>query len=265
MKVKQFFQIILTSLWLFSACDKKDDCNNRGGDYSHGVIVVNEGPFGGTGTITWHDPATGETVQDVYGAENCGASLGEFVQSIRFHQNKGYIVVNGANKIVIVDERTFKYLGVIEGFELPRFFLPIDDRFAYVSQWGADGLAGSLAKVDLQTKRIVKTIPVGSGPEKMLFAGNRLFVANSGGYGVDSTVVEINTVDDEVELRHPTFLLEIGGEVVDQVEGQRGLAAADRAADADGEGARAVVAIPRGVAITEEPGVRPVLDRKSVV
>ena len=40
MKVKQFFQIILTSLWLFSACDKKDDCNNRGGDYSHGVIVV---------------------------------------------------------------------------------------------------------------------------------------------------------------------------------------------------------------------------------
>ncbi|MEZ4893980.1 MAG: hypothetical protein R2778_13315 [Saprospiraceae bacterium] len=34
------------------------------------VFLVNEGQFGSTGTITWYDPASGETVQDVYGAEN---------------------------------------------------------------------------------------------------------------------------------------------------------------------------------------------------
>jgi hypothetical protein len=203
MKVKQLFICFLAASWLLVSCDK-NDCNNRQGDYSKGVFVVNEGPFGGTGTITWHDPATGETVQDVYESENCGATLGQFVQSLTFHNGKGYIVVNGANKIVVVDAKSFQYIGVIEGFALPRFFLPIDNQFAYVSQWGLDGLSGSLAKVDLVSKMIVKTIPVGSGPEKMVRAGDRVFVANGGGYGLDSTIAEVSVLSDAFVTTYPT-------------------------------------------------------------
>lgn len=206
MKVKQIFPYFLffSSLLAFQACKDSEpfDCGNRNGDYSTGIFVVNEGGFGGTGTITWHNPATGETVQDIFGAENCGASLGQFVQSLAFHNDKGYIVVNGANKIVVVDARTFEFLDTIGGLALPRFFQQsfVNPNQAYVSQWGADGVSGSLAVIDLTNNTVVKTIPTGSGPEKM-FALNSdvLYVANSGGYGVDSTVAVFSMFVDEVQ------------------------------------------------------------------
>ena len=35
-----------------------------------------------------------------------GAVLGQFVQSLTFYGNKAYIVVNGANRVVVVDAKT---------------------------------------------------------------------------------------------------------------------------------------------------------------
>lgn len=158
------------------------------GKYAHGVFVVNEGPFGGTGSISWYNPSTGETVSDVFALENKGAVLGQFVQSLYFHNDKAYIVVNGANKIYVVDAETFKYQTTIEGLTLPRFFLPLDEQTALVSQWG-NGATGSIARIDLGTHTILSTTPVGGGPEKMVrLPDGRIYVANSGGLGADSTV-----------------------------------------------------------------------------
>ncbi len=183
--------LLLSSVFLFSSCKDSPEPEPTPGQYEKGVFVVNEGPFGGTGTITWHDPATGETVQDIYGKANQGAALGQFVQSLSFHNGKGYVVVNGLNRVVVVDAATFGYLDTIGGLAMPRFFLGLDDNYGYVSQWGADGVSGSVAKVDLRTNKIIKTIPTGAGPEKMLISDGFLWVANSGGFGVDSTVAHI--------------------------------------------------------------------------
>jgi hypothetical protein len=195
-KMKVRLSSLFLGLFLASCSDTLPDTGDAGETvrYDAGVFVVNEGPFNGTGSITWHDPATGETVQDVFGLENGGAALGQFVQSMTLHNGKGYIVVNGANKIVVVDAGTFKYEGEITGLALPRFFLPVDDNTAYISQWGADGLTGSLAKVNLNTLQITQTIPTGKGPEKMIRKGNLILVANSGGFGLDSTVSVVNFV-----------------------------------------------------------------------
>ena len=187
MKVKQFSMLFLAGLFWLVSC-KKDDMPATTGHYTEGVFVVNEGPFGGTGAITWHNPETGETVQDVFGQANNGAVLGAFVQSLTLHNGKAYIVVNGANKIVVVDAVTFVLESVIEGFELPRFFFPLDNERALVSQWGADGLTGSIAAIDLTTKQIISTAPAGKGPEKFFkTSAGAVLVANSGGFGTDST------------------------------------------------------------------------------
>lgn len=205
MKAKQIFSLLLLlcSISLSPSCKKGEtDCGNRNGDYSTGVFVVNEGGFGSTGSITWHDPATGETVQDVYGKENCGAVLGQFVQSLAFHNGKAYIVVNGANKIVVADATTFEFIDTIGGLALPRFFQPdpIVPNRAYVSQWGADGISGSLAVIDLDHNTVIKTVPTGSGPEKMYALNSDvLYVANSGGYGVDSTVAVFSMFVEAVQ------------------------------------------------------------------
>lgn len=204
MKVN-IFAAVLLSLLLSSIflCSCKQDPNPEPtpGRYEKGIFVVNEGPFGGTGSITWHDPATGETVQDIYAQANNGAVLGQFVQSLAFNNGKAYIVVNKLNRVVVVEAATFKYLDTIGGFVQPRFFLPLDSNYAYVTQWGAYGLNGSVAKVDLRTNKMVKVIPTGAGPEKMLLSDGVLWVANSGGFGVDSTVAHIFTGTENGAIR----------------------------------------------------------------
>lgn len=205
MKAKQFlflFSILVSGLFFITSCKEDDCCSQPEINYSTGVFVVNEGGFGSTGTITWHNPQTGETVQDVFGRENDGAALGEFVQSIGFYNGRAYIVVNGANKVVVVDAATFKFVDTIGGLALPRFFQPSlsNPNVAFVSQWGADGLSGSLAVVDLNNNTVIKTIPTGSGPEKMLTLNSDvLYVANSGGYGVDSTVTLVSMFVEQAQ------------------------------------------------------------------
>lgn len=199
MKVKHFVIPFLFTLVLITACRKNDGGEvTPDGDYQTGVFVVNEGPWGGSGSITWYNPETQELRDSIFEKANGGASLGQFVQSLTFHNGKGYIVVNGANRIVVVDGETFKFVDTIGGLALPRFFMPVSNSVAFVSQWGADGLSGSLAKIDLNFNKVLKTYPTGAGPEKMLYfeQNKQLFVANSGGYGVDSTITSFQ-VDDE--------------------------------------------------------------------
>lgn len=189
MKVKQIFLLLALGLLGLQSCIKDDAPAAGAGNYTSGVFVVNEGTFGGTGSISWYNPETGETVQDVFSKANNGAVLGEFVQSLTLLGNKGYIVVNGANKVYIVDALTFKFIDTIGGLALPRFLLPISEDIALISQWGADGLSGSIAKVDLRTRQVVQSIPTGKGPEKMLYQPDgTILIPNSGGFGVDSTV-----------------------------------------------------------------------------
>ncbi|MCC7506115.1 MAG: hypothetical protein IT259_12480 [Saprospiraceae bacterium] len=199
MKAKSMFTgllLLATHLFFYSCTDNATPLPPDPGKYSTGIFVVNEGPFGGSGSISWYDPASGEVVSDVFARENNGALLGQFVQSLTFHNDKAYIVVNGANKIYVVDAETFKFENTIEGLSLPRFFLPLDDQTALVSQWGADGLTGSVAKIDLNTNTIIQTIPTGAGPDKMLRLPDGLvYVANSGGFGVDSTISVLNPAD----------------------------------------------------------------------
>ena len=197
MKVKQIINSLFAISILFASCGEKEDCCSLpGADYSKGIFVVNEGPFGGSGTISWHHPDTGETQDSLFEKANNGAVLGQFVQSLTFYKNKGYIVVNGANRVVVVDAKTFKFIDTIGGLALPRYFLPLDNNTAFVSQWGLDGLTGTVAKIDLNTNKILKTIPAGHGPEKMVRENDRVYVANSGGYGKDSTLTEILISND---------------------------------------------------------------------
>ncbi|TNE56416.1 MAG: hypothetical protein EP344_12625 [Bacteroidetes bacterium] len=192
MKVKLPFLLLVFLFLLLYSC-QKDPAPAGAGHYTSGLFIVNEGPFGGAGSITWHNPETGETVQDVFSKANAGAVLGEFVQSLTLHNGKGYIVVNGANKVYVVNATTFEFLDTISGLALPRYLFPLDNDFGLISQWGADGLTGSVVKVDLNTLQIVQSIPTGKGPEKMIRQLDGLvLIPNSGGFGTDTTVSILN-------------------------------------------------------------------------
>jgi len=177
---------------MFTACNKDEDTAVKGA-YSNGVFIVNEGTFqGGTGTITYFNPDSNLVKQDIFEAVN-GRPLGNIAQNMTIYNGKGFIVVNNAGKVEVVDVATFKSEGTITNLINPGQFLVIDGKKAYVSDW-----IGHVAVVDLSTNTVSKTIPAGTGPDMMAKSGTFVYVANSGGLGSDSTVTVIDFMSDQV-------------------------------------------------------------------
>lgn len=139
------------------------------------VLIVNEGNFGwGSGTVSLYDPTSGAVIDDYYGQQNNGGSLGNVCQSITMHNSSYYIVINNSNKIVVVNASDFVKTGTIHGFNSPRYLLPITYNKAYVS----DLYANSIQVVDLNTNLISRTIPCINGTDQMIAIYNKAFVTN---------------------------------------------------------------------------------------
>lgn len=179
---------------LLTACEPKETATPAG-RYESGVLISHEGKFpNGTGTVSYFNRTAKTVENDIFQTVN-GRPLGSLVQSVSIHNGKAYAVVNNANKIEVADAKDFQSVGVISGLAQPRYFLGINDQKAYVSQWGADGLTGSVVVVDLNTNAVTKMIATGRGAERMLRVNNNVYVIWSGGYGSDNrvTVLDANT------------------------------------------------------------------------
>ncbi|GAB4200730.1 MAG: hypothetical protein OHK0057_25190 [Thermoflexibacter sp.] len=192
----QFFAFIF--LAIFAASCTKNEETIPSGKYSNGVFIVNEGPFQtGTGTISFLNRESKTVENDIFQTVN-GRPLGNIVQSIGIQKDKAYIVVNNAKKVEVVQAWDFKEIATIQGLEMPRYFLGIDDNKGYISEWGVGGVNGAIKVIDLRTNAITKTIPVGKGAEKMLKLDNRVYVACNGGFDNENKIFIIDTQRDEV-------------------------------------------------------------------
>jgi len=141
--MKQFFYALIFCSLFFSACTEESPITTSG-IYSEGVFTINEGVFGQTsGTITYYNRTDGTVAQKIFKQAN-NRDLGDVVQSMSFYEDKAYIVVNNSNKIEVADANTFEEKAQITGLRLPRYFLGSTADKAYVSEWGVDGLTGTL-------------------------------------------------------------------------------------------------------------------------
>ena len=181
----------------FTGCEK-DNITTIQGKFSKGVFVVNEGNFThGNASISFYNRDSMKVTNDLFTRVNA-RPLGDVAQSMAEHYGKYYIVVNNSGKVEVVDKNDFTSLGAITGLDQPRYFLGIDTAKAYVSQWGADGYTGAIAIVNVRTKKVLKTIATGAGAEKLIQVDGSVYVVNSGGYGIDSTVAVINPNTDQL-------------------------------------------------------------------
>ncbi|MGQ9630106.1 MAG: hypothetical protein ACUVXI_07285 [bacterium] len=154
------------------------------------VYVVKSGQ---DDTISTIDPTNYAVSEDVL------TIRGDYGNAIEFHDGKGYIVVSDLG-IQVFDPSTNADLGAIDvGTGTNPWDVAFSGSKAYVSQLFAD----SVAVVDLTANSVIKTIPVGKGPEGMVVANRKLYVANTGfdltnyTYG-PGTVSVIDTATDEV-------------------------------------------------------------------
>ncbi len=166
------------------------DSNN--GAYENGFFVLNEGSFGaGNASITFVHEDFSLVEQEIFKTVN-GRPLGDTAQSIYILEEKAYIIVNGSNKIEVVNRFTMESIATIEGSAIknPRYMV-VHDGFGYISTWGegSNPYDDKIVVINLYSNSISDTFwSRGEGPEKMLVKGSRLYVNHQGGWGQSNIV-----------------------------------------------------------------------------
>ena len=191
------FALISAFLLSLISCSDDDTAVPFSGNYETGVFITNEGPFqSGSGTVSYYNSEADTLENEVFQKVNAGQELGNILQSMTIDGDQGFLHVNNANTVHVVNANDMASIGSFEA-ELPRYMVT-DGNNGYLSQW-AGSSGGSVSIVDLTNSSITATISTrGAGAEKLVVNGNRLYVANSGGFGTDSTVAVIDLDSREV-------------------------------------------------------------------
>ncbi len=191
---KLLLLLVLFSTLAIQSCDDDEPDPVLPGEA--GFFVVNEGGFPTDNTsISFYDRERDEVTNDIFFSVN-GEKLGIQAQSLSVFEGKAYIMVQGSNKIEVINADDYKRIATItEDIESPRYFLAISSTKAYVSDWGENGVVGTVKVLDLTTNTVTKTIATGEGANKMLRIGNSVYVTNAGGSGSDNTIkiIDVNT------------------------------------------------------------------------
>lgn len=193
--MKQVYIVIIVTLFFFS-CEKE---KKSAPITPSGLFIINEGNFNfGNAEVSYYNPQKNEATNGLFFARN-GFQLGDVAQSMYVQDSTGFIVVNNSSKIEVVRMPSLQWLRTITlPGSSPRYFLPINDSVAYVSElyakkiWVVNYLNGTV------TGSIVTT----GWTEKMYKSGNLVFVQQKknallpGSYG---TILKINTSNHSLQ------------------------------------------------------------------
>ena len=201
--MKYFNLISLSFLFviLISACSDDDDTNVPDipdGDFVNGKLVLNEG---GTGSVTFINEDRTEIKKSIFQEMNPGEDLGQFAQSMFFHNGLAYIISNGSNFITVVDRFTFEKVGeVTEGLEAPRYGTVVNGK-AYVTNSASftTDTDDFVAVIDLETLSVENTIEIGKTAEEIIGYDGMIYVMNAA-FGTGSEISLINPEISNIEF-----------------------------------------------------------------
>lgn len=167
-----------------------------------GFYLLNEANMGSNkSSIDYFDSESGNYFRNIYPTINPNITykLGDVGNDIQIYGNKLYAVINCSHYVEVMDVNTAKHHSSITITNCR--YIVFDKGYAYVSSYNGpvqidpQAPLGSVVKIDTTNMSIVGTCMVGYQPEEMVIKGNKLYVANSGGYRVpnyDKTVSVIN-------------------------------------------------------------------------
>ena len=173
-----------------------------------GFFLLNEANMGSNkSTLDYFDYGTGKYTRNIYAERNPGVvkELGDVGNDLQIYGNRLYAVINVSHLIEVMDVNTAKHLGKIS---IPNCrYIVFKGQYAYVSSYAGpvkidpNARLGYVAKVDTATMKVVAECPVGYQPDELVIVGNKLYVANSGGYRVPNydKTISINNLDTFTE------------------------------------------------------------------
>jgi len=197
MNYKSLLFVSLVSL-ILSSCLKKENVvyPTIEGQVGQRMLILNEGLFQqNNASLTWANFTSG-TVSQNYFQQIVGRPLGDTGNDIKKYGNKIYIVVNTSSTIEVLDATTFALIEQIEmqnnGVAKQPRFIDFHEGKAFVTCY--DGFVDVIDTINLS---VIQRIQVGSNPDHLRVAGDKVYVSNSGGLNFpdyDSTVSVISAL-----------------------------------------------------------------------
>lgn len=175
----KFYFVQFTIAILFFACVKDKPTplpqENVTLTDSKKVYIINEGGLNDNkSSVSLFDPSNNAVIENYFANQNNNQLLGSIAQSLSYFQSNYYIVINNSNKIIVCNNQ-FKKTGQISGLNSPRYFLPVSNQKAYVS----DLYANQIHIIDLNTNIKTGSINCNGWTEKMVMLYNKVFVTNN--------------------------------------------------------------------------------------
>lgn len=172
----------------------------RVGLQTRGFFLLNEGNMGSNkATLDYLDYGSGLYMRNIYAERNPNVTkeLGDVGNDLQIYRDRIYAVINMSNLVEVMDLRTAKH---IQAISIPNCrYIVFRGDYAYVSSYAGtlneSGRIGYVAKIDLKELKVVATCDVGRQPEEMAILGNKLYVANSGGYDPANYDDTISVID----------------------------------------------------------------------
>lgn len=199
-KINILFVLLFAFLLLgISSCDNDDDVNTGNGNGSFlcdglltapgDLLILNEGGFGvSNASLSTLSEVQSGIVQDLVG------TLGDVAQSITFHNEKLYVVVNNSSKIEVFCQHAYEKLATIDSLPSPRFMAVVNDEKAYVSNFYSE----SISIVDLTSNTISGSIDYAIENNGFGERNNIEIVGNTA-YIVDADNVSISRINTETD------------------------------------------------------------------
>ncbi len=192
-----------------AACDLSDSDSNAAAP-APDIVVGNGGNFSDqNGSLSLVDRASGSVT--------AGEDLGGFVQGMKQHEGRLYVLINtfSDGRVDVFERQSglFERVAQWTGLTAPRDVAFFDGR-AYVTGF-VFGAPGSVQIVDPGTGLVEGNVPVGDVPEGILAVETGLLVANNGLLGAGRTLSHIRGADlavtsIEVPCNGPRDLARVG-------------------------------------------------------
>lgn len=192
--MKKIFFLALSSL-LLASCSKSDSPFVEVEpvyNYTNGVLFVNEGNFqGNNASIGFANSNLNSIEADIYSSKE--RVLGDVAQSIGFNGDYAYIVVNGSNKIEIVNRYNFKAVATIsDNLNAPRYTAFANDKL-YVTNAASE----SVSIFDIKTNKFIGEIKLNTPVEHIVSESNKIYVQQAN-YGIGNKIAVIDSKTDAV-------------------------------------------------------------------
>lgn len=170
-----------------------------------GFYLLNEGNMGSNKcTLDRYSYADGVYLRNIYAEANPDVpmELGDVGNAMVSYGSRLYVVVNCSNKVEVMDAGTARRLGQVD---IPNCrFAKGHGGYLYVTSYAGPveittqyRQRGYVAKVDTATLQVVDRCLVGYQPDGIEVVGDKIYVANSGGYMVPNYEKTVSVIDIE--------------------------------------------------------------------